>query len=72
MLQEHAPLKKRNVRANEVPYMTKALRKAIMTSSRLQNRHRKLKTNETKLSYKKQRNFCNRLYKRERKNSTQA
>ena len=31
VLQEHAPLKKRNVCANEVPYMTKALRKAIMT-----------------------------------------
>ena len=67
VLQEHAPLKKRNVRANEVRYMTKALRKAIMTRSRLQNRHHKLKTNETKLSFKKQRKFCNRLYKRERK-----
>ena len=67
VLDKHAPLKKKTVRANEAPYMTKQLRKAIMTRSRLQNRHHKLKTEESNQKFKRQRNFCNRLYKRERK-----
>ena len=67
VLEKQAPMKKGNVRANEVPYMTKALRKAIMTRSRLQNRHHKLKTDESKLLFNRQRNYCNRLYKRERR-----
>ena len=36
-LDKYAPLKKRYARANEVPYMTKRLRKAISNRSRLQN-----------------------------------
>ena len=39
-----------------------------MTRSRLQNRYHKLKTEESLQCFKRQRNFCNRLYKRERKN----
>ena len=35
VLNKHAPLKKRVVCANEVPYMTKSLRKAIAIRSRL-------------------------------------
>ena len=66
VLEKHAPLKK-NVPANEVPYMTKTLRKAIMTRSRLQKKYHRLKTDECLQSFKRQRNFCNRLYKRERK-----
>ena len=31
VLEKYAPMKKRNVRGNEVPYMTKALGKEIMT-----------------------------------------
>ena len=50
------------------PYMTKALRKAIMERSELENKHVKNKTNENLKSYKKQRNFCSKLYKKERKN----
>ena len=66
-LNEYAPLKKRVVRSNEVPYMTKKLRKAISNRSRLKNRYYKLKTNESFLKFKKQRNYCSRLYKKERK-----
>ena len=36
VLNEHAPIKKGFVRANEVPYMTKALRKAIANRSRME------------------------------------
>ena len=41
VLNEHSPLKV--IRSNEVPYMTKDLRKAIADSSRLENRYYKLK-----------------------------
>ena len=37
-LNRHAPMKKKFVRANEVPYMTKALRKAIMKRSELESK----------------------------------
>ena len=66
VLNEHAPLKKKVVRANEVPYMTKSLRKAIANRSRLENRYYKTKSNESLRCYKKQKNYCSRLYKKER------
>ena len=47
--------------------MTKALRKAIMKRSELESKCAKNKTNENLKSYKKQRNFCSKLYKKERK-----
>ena len=40
--------------------MTKALRKAIMTRSRLQNMYFKLETDESLQNFKHQRNYCNR------------
>ena len=55
------------LRANRVPYMTKALRKAIMKRSKLESKYVKNKTSENLKSYKKQRNFCSKLYKKERK-----
>ena len=67
VLNLHAPLKKRVVRANEVPYMTKTLRKAISNRSRLENIYYKRKTNESLVAYRKQKNYCSRLYKKERK-----
>ena len=54
----HAPIKKTLLRANYVAYMTKALKKAIMSKQICQN-----KTNENLKSYKKQNNFCCKLYK---------
>ena len=47
--------------------MTKALRKAIATRSRLENRYHKDKMGESLRNYRKQKNFCSRLYKKERK-----
>ena len=66
-LNKHAPLKKKLVRANQPPYMTKALRKAIMRRYELETKYFKLKTNDTLKAYKKQKNYCSRLYKKERK-----
>ena len=63
----HAPIKRKLLRANHVPYLTKALRKAIMKRSELESKYVKNKTNENLKSYKKQRNFCSKLYKKERK-----
>ena len=67
VLNTHAPIKRKLLRADHVPYMTKALRKAIMKRSELESKYVKNKTNENLKSYKKQRNFCSKLYKKERK-----
>ena len=50
-----------------VPYMTKPLRKAIMIRSSLKNKLYKNFTPNNSMAYKKQRNYCSRLYKKERK-----
>ena len=63
----HAPVKKRLVRANEVPYMTKHIRKAIAKRSMLENKYHKNKSVDSLRAYKKQKNFCSRLFKKERK-----
>ena len=63
----HAPLKTKFIRANHAPYMTKALRKAIMRRSQLQTKYYKTKNQADYDLFKKQRNFVSRLYKKEKK-----
>ena len=63
----HAPIKKKTLRANQVPYMTKTLRKAIMRRSNLENKFLKNVTPENNAAYRKQRNLCSKLYKKERR-----
>ena len=58
ILNIHAPVKKRYVRANISPFMTKDIHKAIMVRSKLRNRFLKLKTTESRDAYKRQRNLC--------------
>ena len=58
---KHAPLKKRHLRGNQVPFMTKEYSKAIMTKSRLRHKYNKTKTSENWNAYKKQRNLCSSL-----------
>ena len=65
----HAPLKKRFLRANNSPFMNKQLCKAIMERSRLRNKYLKLKTNDSKNAYKKQRLLCWTFKKKLRSNS---
>ena len=48
VLDRYAPMKQKYIRANEVPYMTKTLRKDIMTRSRLQKRFYKTNSVEDK------------------------
>ena len=67
VLNTHAPFKKKMIRANNKPYVTKQLRKAIMRRSYLENKFYKNRSAENSQAYKKQKNYCNRLYKRERR-----
>ena len=62
VLNINAPLKKKVIRANHVPYMTKSLRKAIMKRSQLESKYLRNSTVENMKIYKKQKNFCSRLY----------
>ena len=59
--------KQKSLRANEKDFMTKELRKAIMKRSYLENRKFELGTAEAIQAFKKQKNYCNRLRKRTRK-----
>ena len=57
-LDKHAPLKTKKVRGNQSSFMSKSLRKAIMTRSALRNKYIKNKTPFNRNNYKKQRNIC--------------
>ena len=50
VLYRHAPQKKRYIRANQKPFITSELNKAIMNRSQLQNRYLKLRSFESKNS----------------------
>ena len=63
----HAPVKKKVVRANNAPFMNKSLSKAFMHRSKLKNKYNKFPTEENKNSFKKYRNFCVSLLKKEKK-----
>ena len=67
ILNKHAPIKSKTVRANHAPYMSKVLRKAIMRRSYLESKYYKTGDQEMGRLYRKQKNFCSRLYKKERK-----
>ena len=64
VLNTHAPIKTKTVRANNHQFINKALRKAIMTRSRLKNIYLKTRNNENWDKYKKQRNFCTNLLRK--------
>ena len=55
------------LRSNHAPYVSKALRKAIMKISFLENVYFKKQDNYSLRSFKKQKKYCGRLYKKERK-----
>ena len=62
VLNKHAPIKRKTVRINQAPYMTKTLRKAIMKRSALKTKFCRDKTLNSERMYKKQKNFCSKLY----------
>ena len=63
-----APYKKKVVRANQKPYVTKKLRKTIMKHSNLENKFYKCSSEVNRIAFRNQKNYCNGLYKRERRN----
>ena len=67
VLNKHAPLRKKLLRANHAPYITKTLRKAIMRRSQLETKYLESKTQTGFKLYKKHKNFCSKLCKRERR-----
>ena len=67
ILNKHAPLKKKVIRKNHAPYVTKKMRKCIMKRSQLQNKYFNKRTNTNLKAYKKHKNFCSKLYKKEKK-----
>ena len=67
VLNKHTPLKKKVLRLNNVPYVTKALRKAIMKNSYLETLYLKKKSTKSLKKSKKLKNSCSRLYKKEHK-----
>ena len=60
-LGNHAPTKKKLLRANHAKYVTKKMRKAIMKRSYLEKDYFKKKTTASLKKYKQQKNFCSRL-----------
>ena len=67
VLHKHAPIKKKILKFNNNPDMSKALRKAIMHRSKLKNIYNKNRTDVNWASFKKQRNFCVTLLRRTKK-----
>ena len=57
-IEHHAPRKKKYLRGNNKPFMTKALSKSIMERTRLRNTFLKNPIVAKQLAYTKQRNFC--------------
>ena len=68
ILNQHAPLKSKLLHANHASYISKPLRKAIMKRSYIENLCFIKRTDHSLRNYKKQKNYCSRLYKKERKN----
>ena len=58
ILNAHAPLKKKHVRANHASFMTKEIRKAVMKRAKLIKVYLKKRTEATKAAYNYQRNIC--------------
>ena len=67
ILNRHAPLKIKYIRANNSPFMNKILSKAVMTRSRLRNKFLKNPNNENRANYNKYRNYCTRLFRKEKR-----
>ena len=64
VLNAHAPTTTKNVRANNHQFMTKALKKVIMTRSRFKKAYLKTRNSKNWENYKRKRNFCTNLLKK--------
>ena len=67
LINRHAPLKEKHMRANNSPFMNRTLSKAVMTRSRLKNKFLKDPNDENRANYTKYRNYCTGLFRKEKK-----
>ena len=67
VLDKHAPIKRKYARANDGPFMNRVLRKAIMLHSRLTNKYNKSCTAEHWEAFRRQRNLCVKLFRKEKR-----
>ena len=67
---KYAPVKRKYVRANEAPFLTKELHKAIMKGSRLRNKFLKNGTEDNQKNFKLQRMFCKTLLRTKKNHTT--
>ena len=67
VLEVHAPSKKKTIRGNNAPFMNKTLSKAFMHKGPTKKCFNKNPSETNKVSYKKQRNFCVSLLRKEKK-----
>ena len=58
VLNKHAPIKMKYLRANHSPFVNKELSKVIMLRSKLRNQSLKCKSKEARACFKIQRNLC--------------
>ena len=63
----HAPIKKKVVRGNNAPFMNRTLSKAFMTRARLKRISNNHPTQENIEAFKRYRNFCVSLLRKEKK-----
>ena len=68
VIERHAPLKKKTIRGNQEPHMSKKLSKAIMTRSRIRNRYNRWKSRENFLALKNAKKECKKISAEEKKN----
>ena len=66
-LNKHAPVKSKIIRANNAPFMNKILAKDVMIRSKLHNKYLKFPTDINNGAFKKQRNYCVKLFRTEKK-----
>ena len=65
---KHAPQKEKLIRGNNAPFMTKEVRKAIMTRSRLRKKYLDWPSRENYTIWKKQKNKCKKLCRKAKQN----
>ena len=67
-IKRHAPIQKRYVRENEVPFINQKINKEITKICRLRNKFLNAKSDIDRKAYNKQRNLCVSLIRSEKKN----
>lgn len=66
ILENHAPLKKWYVRANEKDFIDEEVKQEIMVWSKLLNKFLRAKTEESRIAYFRQRNSCVNILRRKK------